>query len=106
MSRYSLTQAATRDVLTIYIQSHDLFGAGQAARYQSGLKLAFERLAAFPQSAQGRPGLPAEVRVLPHQSHAILYRANGNDVLILRVRHGAEDWQSDPINPSDLSDAT
>ena len=31
--------------------------------------------------------------MLPHESHVVLYRATGDTVLILTVRHGREDWQ-------------
>jgi toxin ParE1/3/4 len=36
--------------------------------------------------------------VHPYRSHIVVYLIdNDGDILILRVRHGREDWEGDPV---------
>ncbi len=37
------------------------------------------------------------VRIHRYISHMIIYENEGDDILIIRVRHGREDWLSDPV---------
>jgi toxin ParE1/3/4 len=32
------------------------------------------------------------VRIHPHRAHIIIYQDMGADILIIRIRHGREDW--------------
>lgn len=95
---YTLTRKAADDIIDIYLQGHTLFGADQAERYHSGMKNVFAFLAREPQSARERTEINPPIRVHPYGSHIILYLIDeSGDILILRVRHGREDWHSNPL---------
>jgi toxin ParE1/3/4 len=97
MSRFRLSVAASEDLIAIYIQGHDQFGPRQADRYQDELTAAFQQLAAFPGLARLRSEHQPPVRILPHKAHVIVYEEEADGVLVLRVRHGHEDWRNDPL---------
>lgn len=67
-------------------------GPNQAATYLRSLKVAFDHIAAQPSAYRERTEFKPPLRVCPHKSHLILYRVEGDDVVVLRVRHGREDW--------------
>ena len=48
------------------------------------------------------------VRVRPYKSHVILYVVDEAGALVLHIRHGHEDWQTDPRlpDPQDQGDDT
>lgn len=91
---YRLTREADRDIEAILEDGIDRFGHARAVGYIRGLERAFEDLAAFPRMAQERTEAKPAVRLRPYGSHLILYRLEGDDVLVLRVRHGREDWRN------------
>ncbi len=94
---YRLAKAAADDLRQVYIEGIRLFGTDKAAQYHARLGEAFETLAAHPRLARERPEISPPVRVHACGSHVIIYLAEaGGDVLILRVRHGREDWINDP----------
>lgn len=53
-------------------------------------------LADNPKAARERTELQRPVRVHSYKAHVIVYRLDGQDILILRLRHGREDWQESP----------
>ena len=89
---YRLSRKAEEDILHIYATSAAEFGVNQAERYHAGLEQTFVFLSNFPRAAPERPELGRPTRVHPYKSHIILYRLDGEDILIQRVRHGSEDW--------------
>ena len=94
---YRLTRQAEIDVIQIYVQGARDFGAAQAEAYHHKLEGAFARIAAFPQMARERPEISPPVRIQPCGRHIVVYVAeDGGDVLIIRIRHGHEDWAQDP----------
>ena len=54
MPGYRLTRAAADDLLAIFIESLDQFGAVQADHYHAGLEAAFEFLVEYPRAARLR----------------------------------------------------
>jgi toxin ParE1/3/4 len=92
---YKLSRAAEADLLDIYRTGCESFGVDQAERYFAGLEQAFAFLAEYPRAARERIEITPPVRVLPHKSHLIIYLLEDTDVLVLRIRHGREDWESD-----------
>lgn len=95
--RYRLTRKAAEDILHIYQHGIEMFGADQAARYHNRLKQTLETLARNPEIARAREELSPPARVHPCGSHIIVYIAEeGGGILVLRVRHGREDWISNP----------
>lgn len=101
MSRYRLSVEASEDLIAIYIQGHDRFGPLQTDRYQDELETLFNRLAASPGVARLRTDYDPAIRVFTFKAHVVIYDEEPEGVLIQRVRHGHEDWQTDPQGDSD-----
>lgn len=99
---YSLSRKADEDVVGIYVEGVREFGADQAEAYHSGLTEILGFLAAFPRAARERSETRPPVRVHPYRSHIVIYVIEGDDILILRVRHGREDWDSE-LREGDVS---
>ena len=96
MNRWRLTPSAADDIAAIFMHGVEAFGIRQADAYHAGLEAAFEFLARYPRAARERTEHSPPVRAHPYRSHLIIYEIEANeDVLILRVRHGREDWASD-----------
>jgi len=95
---YRISEAADRDIEALYIEGALRFGLAQADRYHESLTRAFEAIAAFPELARERDELNPPVRTQPTGSHIVVYRIlEDGDVLIIRVRHGREDWVDDLV---------
>jgi toxin ParE1/3/4 len=83
----------------IFLEGIAHFGLAEADRYHDGLATTFAFLAEYPRAARLREEINPPVRVHPHKSHLIVYEEAGDGgVIILRVRHGREDWLSEPID--------
>lgn len=80
--------------MTIYLAGLDQFGVDQADRYHDGLERTFAFLAQTPRAVRMREELDPPVRAHPFKAHVIVYDETEGGVLILRVRHGREDWVS------------
>ncbi len=95
---YKLTRKAEDDIIEVYLEGYALFGEAQAEAYHGALEQVFEFLSDNPRAARERTEITPPVRCHPHGSHIIIYLIQDNsDVLILRVRHAREDWDSDPV---------
>lgn len=93
---FRLSGAARQDIIDIYLRSEEAFGEAQADRYVADLESMFAFLAEHPMAARERIELAPPVRIHPYRAHVIVYRLDGADVLILRLRHGREDWYASP----------
>ncbi|MEE2952842.1 MAG: type II toxin-antitoxin system RelE/ParE family toxin [Pseudomonadota bacterium] len=89
---YRLTRKAADDLERLYVEGAETFGLRQAASYHRRLTDVFEMLAANPKLARLRPEMTPAVRVHPHRPHLIFYIEEPGGILIVRVRHGREDW--------------
>ncbi len=90
---YRLTRAASGDIERIFIEGFKLFGLAQADKYHDGLTESFEFLAEFPRAARLREEISPPVRAFRYKAHVIIDDLDtANTVIILRVRHGLEDW--------------
>lgn len=89
-----LSQAADEDLLNIYVEGITQFGLAQAQAYHEGLKRALDTIERYPAAARERLELRPPMRVHRYRSHVIMYIAEGEDVIIVRIRHGREDWDS------------
>ena len=89
---YRLSRKAEEDILHIYLAGAGEFGEDQAERYHVGLERALAFLSDFPHAAPVRPELGPASRIHPYKSHIIIYRLDGQDILVQRVRHALEDW--------------
>ncbi len=97
MNAWSLTAEADEDLVTLFIQGCDMFDVRQAGRYLDELEAVFPRLAANPEMARLRLEFDPPLRVFNFEAHVILYEVDHEVARILRVRHGHEDWSSDPL---------
>lgn len=89
---YRLSLKAEDDITQIYVTGVEMFGVDQAERYYEGLEQTLNFLSDFPFTAAVRTELKGLSRVHPYRSHIIIYRLDGPDILIQRVRHASEDW--------------
>ena len=94
---YRLSEKAEDDVISISEAGIELFGEAQARLYHDALFDLFDLLAANPKMARERQELSPPVRIHRFQAHVIVYKIERNDILIIRVRHGREDWLSEPV---------
>ena len=96
MPGYRLSSDARDDLLGIFFVGLEMFGYRQAEIYREGLEKAFALLADYPEMARVREEIDGSVRAFPHQAHVIVYEIDeGGDILVLRIRHGHEDWVAD-----------
>jgi toxin ParE1/3/4 len=90
---YRLTRKATEDIIAIFAEGAHQFGLDQAEKSHAGLERIFMLLSDNPDLARNRLEISPPVRIYPYGSHLIIYLVEENlDVLIVRVRHGHEDW--------------
>ncbi len=90
---YRLSDAAAADLVSIYLDGIDRFGARQADAYHDQLSVVFELIATQPHMARERAEITPPVRIHPHGAHLIVYLIEGGGgILVLRVRHARENW--------------
>ena len=92
---YRLSREASEDIIHLYLEGRRLFGERQAETYYAGLKDTLDVLAKFPRLARERPELRPAMRAHRYQAHIVLYVIDAEEILVVRVRHGREDWDSD-----------
>lgn len=94
---FRLTVQAEEDIVGIAEAGIRLFGEAQALSYHQQLFDMFELIAANPHMARERHEITPPVRVHPFKAHLIIYvLAEPDDVVIVRIRHGHEDWIEEP----------
>lgn len=72
-----------------------MFGLAQADAYVRGLLQAMDTIVAYPEAHRVHEETTPPVRVGPHKSHLIVYALDEQGVLVVRIRHGHEDWRND-----------
>lgn len=93
---YRLTREAEADIIEIAEIGIRTWGIRQAQTYHNGLFDLFELIASTPEMARQRTELSPPVRVQRYRAHLVIYLTEDDGgVLIVRVRHGREDWQED-----------
>lgn len=93
---FRLSREADEDIVRIYVEGARRFGPVQAETYHEELKALLELLADNPRMARERFELSPPMRIHPFKAHLVVYRLeeDGN-ILIVRVRHGHEDWAAE-----------
>jgi toxin ParE1/3/4 len=66
-------------------------GEDIAASFVTAIGAAFEPVRHFPLAASAREHLAAGLRVTFHRAYAIYYQPRSDEVVIIRVLHGARD---------------
>lgn len=88
----SLRSAAEADLTEIWDYTVGAWSEEQAEVYLTGLGQALDRLAQFPEMARLRMEFTPPVRILPYQSHLIVYLAEGDQIDVIRVLHSRANW--------------
>lgn len=88
---YRLSNAAEQDIADIYLYSYWQFGETKAEHYHQSLLEHFESLAQNPAMGRDFSFIKAHIRRPNCVSHAVYYRAMGENVLIFRVLHKSRD---------------
>lgn len=88
----TLRPAAEADLTDIWDYTVEVWSEEQATVYLGGLGQTFERLAEFPEMARLRSEFKPPVRILPYQSHIVIYLAEGGNVDVIRVLHSRANW--------------
>ena len=57
-----------------------------------GLSALFGTLASFPDVGRERREITPPVRLHPYRAHLVVYRAETDQLLIIRVLHGRQNW--------------
>jgi len=91
---YRTTAQADQDIIDIYLWGCREFGQPQAERYHAGLAAALDLIADNPRIARERHEFTPAGRLHPYQSHMIVYLLDDMGVLVVRVLHGRQDWES------------
>ncbi len=96
MVGFRLTEAAENDIIGIAEAGTRQFGSAQARRYHDQLFAIFDLIAANPRMARERLEISPPMRIHPFKAHLVVYTIeNDGSVLIVRVRHGHEDWATE-----------
>ena len=93
--KIDFSRAAEADIAAINREGIRLFGPRQAQKYASEMAGAFRLIAEFPLTSPVRDGLGRPVRVRPFGAHLVVYELKDEVALVLRIRHGHEDWTAD-----------
>lgn len=89
---HSLRPQALADLEDIWRYTAETWSITQADRYTDVLARVFETIAAFPTLARERPEFDPPVRIHTHERHPIIYVLADDQVVILRVLGGQQDW--------------
>ena len=89
---YRLSVKAERDVFKIFIDSAREFGIAQADKYHGGLLRVFGFLAENLRAVRLRRKFVPQVGIHAYGAHVVIFSLTGDDVRIVRVLHGQQDW--------------
>lgn len=92
--RYRLAPAALEDLEEAWRFSAERWSIEQADQYIDRLVAVFETIAAMPMLARERREFTPPVRIHAHEHHLIVYTTTADDVVVLRVLGGRQDWMA------------
>jgi toxin ParE1/3/4 len=90
---YSLTPQAQADIedIAVHIAMDDL---SAAHHWLNDMERRFQLLGDMPGLGVARPDIRADLRILSAGNYLILYRQKQRNVEVVRVLHGARQWQA------------
>ena len=94
VSRFRLTPAAQDDLSRIWDYTAETWSPLQADAYMRGLERVFGALVAHPELMRERAEFDPPVRLRPYRSHLIVYRIEGDSLVVIRVLHARRNWNS------------
>ena len=92
---YRLSERADRDLDQILYQGLIRFGESQALAYYDALIEFLGVLATMPEAYRNRMEFKHPIRVAPFRQHVVIYDLDDEQITILTIRHGSENWQAD-----------
>ena len=90
--RLSISDAARRDLRSLYDYGVDNYGRQSANQYLDAITLAIERIPDWPLANRLRTEVRPPVRLFAHAAHNVFYDVRSDEVEIIRVLHHAADW--------------
>lgn len=92
--RYSLrlTSQAEVDMEEIWLHGAAEWSPEQADRYVDGITTVFDLLCTMPGIARERLEFNPPVRIHPSGAHLIIYRTAGDQLDVLRILGGRQNW--------------
>lgn len=94
---YRLRPRAVEDLEVIWLYTVAQWSVDQAELYIRQLMTGLDLLAANPEIARERTELSPPVRIHRIAAHLIVYRIQPDFLDIIRIRHGREDWATNPF---------
>lgn len=88
-----LTQAAVEDLRSIRAYTLETWGDDQERRYLDRMWSRFQDLCLHPERYRVRPDLFPGCRIAAEGRHVILFRAESENLEIVRVLHAAMDFK-------------
>lgn len=87
MGDYRLTRDADADLLRMFIDGFEMFGAAQAEEYRDGMTRCFALLADNPRIGRAADEFASGAPRHEHARHIIFYNEEADGVLITAVIH-------------------
>ena len=91
---YRLAPKAEDDLEAIWRYSAETWSAAQADTYLDTLIATLETLVAMPTLARERTEFDPPVRIHPTAEHLIIYRVDGDLILVIRILGGRQNWRA------------
>jgi len=91
MRSLRFTREAKADLEGIAVYTLERYGAKQAQTYRGGFENFFALLAEHPMAGSDQSGIQPRLRRIVHQSHAIYYRVDQDEITIARILGPGQD---------------
>lgn len=91
MTKVRLSGAARAELREIRLYSVEHFGRSVADRYLRGFADVFRLIGEHPQIGPVEEGLDRRVRTYTYRRHLIVYRFDGEQLVVSRILHQARD---------------
>ncbi|CAA9521549.1 MAG: hypothetical protein AVDCRST_MAG31-1645 [uncultured Sphingomonas sp.] len=91
ISRLRYSEDALNDLRAIFGWTKRHYGRDQANAYTAGLEKACDGLLRYPAGAPVHASGARSYCAKRYRSHRIFYRADGGDLLVVRILHTAQD---------------
>lgn len=93
MRTLKLSQRARADLDRIFDYSLETFGFQQASKYRDGLSATFAQMLTGEQRGRAVDDVRPDLLRANYVSHAIFFRREGDDILVVRVLHQSQDFK-------------
>ncbi|MDF0601047.1 type II toxin-antitoxin system RelE/ParE family toxin [Psychromarinibacter sp. C21-152] len=92
MARVVRRPEAREDLVSIYLYIEADSSAERAVRYLDRIERKLSRLARSPLIGTARLPSRPDLRMLPAESHIIIYRPIEDGIELIRILHARRDW--------------